>query len=100
MRDLIGPELTRILGVKLGFFEELFLGLAVRGLRELDHLGDVVYERLPQPRLAAEFLFRRLVRALEGASRGGARPPFQIPDHLATRWRLRPAAAPAGPATS
>jgi len=99
MRDLIGPELTRILGVKLGFCEELFLGLAVRGLRELDHLGDVVYERLPQPRLAAEFLFRRLVRALEGASRGGARPPFQIPDHLATRWRLRPATAPAGPAT-
>lgn len=91
MRDLIGPDLTRLLGVELGFWDEVLLGVAVRGIRELDHLGDGVYERLPQPRLAAEFLFRRLVRALEGAPRGGERPPFQIPDHLAERWRVRPA---------
>lgn len=91
MRDLIGPDLTRLLGVELGFWDEVLLGVAVRGIRELDHLGDAVYERLPQPRLAAEFLFRRLVRALEGAPRGGERPPFQIPDHLAERWRVRPA---------
>ncbi len=100
MRDLIGPDLTRILGVKLGFWDEVLLGLAVWGIRELDHLGDVVYERLPQSRLAAEFLFRRLVRALAGAPRGGARPPFQIPDHLAERWRVRPPsprAEPVGP---
>lgn len=92
MRDLIGPDLTRLLGVELGFWDEVLLGLAVRGIRELDHLGDVVYERLPRPRLAAEFLFRRLVRALADAPRGGARPPFQIPDHLAERWRVRPPA--------
>lgn len=91
MRDLIGPELTRLLGVKVGFWEEVLLGLAVRGIRELDHLGNEVYERLPQPRQAAEFLFRRLVRALEGAPRGGERPPFQIPEHLAERWHVRPA---------
>lgn len=91
MRDLIGADLTRILGVELGFWDEVLLGIAVRGLRELDHLGDVVYERLPRSRLAAEFLFRRLVQALEGAARGGNRPPFQIPDHLADKWRLRPA---------
>lgn len=91
MRDLIGPDLTRILGVKLGFWDEVLLGIAVRGVRELDHLGDVVYERLPQARLAAEFLFRRMVQALEGAPRGGNRQPFQIPDHLAEKWRLRPA---------
>jgi hypothetical protein len=100
MRDLIGPDLTRLLGVELGFWDEVLLGVAVRGIRELDHLGDAVYERLPQPRLAAEFLFRRLVRALEGAPRGGERPPFQIPDHLAERWRVRPARPAAARADS
>lgn len=95
MRDLIGPDLTRLLGVELGFWDEVGAGLAAAGLRELDHLGDAVYDRLPRSRRAAEFLFRRLVYALEGTPRGGERPPFQIPDHLAARWCVRPARTPA-----
>ncbi len=95
MRELIGPDLMHILGVKLGFWEEVLLGASAWGLRELDALGDAAYELLPRGRLVAEFLFRRLVKALQDAPRGGARPPFRIPDHLAARWGCPPAPASA-----
>lgn len=94
MRELIGPDLMQVLGVKLSFWDEVLVGASVWGLRELDHLGEAAVERLPRGRLMAEFLFRRLVKALEGTSRGGARPPFRIPDHLAARWGGARATAP------
>lgn len=97
MRDLIGPDLMRILGVDLGFWDEVLLSVVLRGVRDLDHLEGVAYEDLSRPRLGAEFLFRRLVLALQGTARGGSRQPFQIPDHLAEQWRFhgpRPASGP------
>lgn len=97
MRDLLGPDLMRILGVKLGFWDEVVLGLALPGIRGLDHLENAAYEKLSRPRLAAEFLFRRLVHALEGSGRGGNRQPFVIPDHLAQSWQLRSSTPPVPP---
>ena len=101
MRDLIGQDLTRILGVELGFWDEVVLGVVLRGVRRLDHLEGAVYQDLSQPRLGAEFLFRRMVEALAGTSRGGSRQPFGIPDHLAQKWHFRPGGAPgAAPAAA
>lgn len=88
MRDLMGEEITNLLGVELDFTDEISLRAFLAGIKELDHLERHVYKDLPKTRAASEVLFSKMARAMSGSERKGDRPEFRIPSELATGWRF------------
>ena len=88
MRDMVGQEITDLLGVKLDLMDEVALRLFLAGVKELDHLEGHAYEALPHTRLGSEFLFRQMALAMSGSERQGDRAEFKIPTELANLWRF------------
>jgi hypothetical protein len=91
IRHLIGDETADIIGVPpsdpVGDFGRLacatnWFYARVLGWTERESPGYAVVSRLVQP------FGRELLRGLFRLERGGERAPFDIPDHLARRWKL------------
>lgn len=83
----VAKRMVHTLDVDFKFANRMSAGLLTH-LTWLPHLTGVSLGELPPIRLAAEWLFRLMAMELKNKARGGARPTFQIPDHLAKRWRL------------
>lgn len=82
MRALVGRQVTKVLGVKLSFGEELLALVVLPILRWVDFLE----RRFVGVRKASFGLLQRMIVQIEEEQRGGNRPPFRIPARLKEKW--------------
>ncbi len=88
VRDLVGRDVADVLGIELGYLEEVMLRGFLRGLTTLDHLESAAFRHLPNRMVGPEFLFRTMYGAMMGRERGSERPLFQIPIYLKEDWNV------------
>ncbi|MGQ0578017.1 MAG: oxygenase MpaB family protein [Betaproteobacteria bacterium] len=82
MRALVGRQVTKVLGVKFSFGEELLVLLVLPILRWADYLEG----KFVGVRKASFGLLHRMIVQMEKEERGGDRPPFRIPTRLKEKW--------------
>jgi mpaB/rubber oxygenase-like protein len=90
IRHLIGPRTADIIGVPPADWTAVMLGPIAQAMQVVSFFG----QRQRLIRLLTADFNRALIEALLVFGRGGNRPPFDIPTHLADRWGVRQVAVP------
>lgn len=85
MRYLVGDDVAGIIGVPRSDWTRVLL-VPLSRLTHAISLGDQ-HDRLM--RTLSSRLNRAFMDAAIAVGRGAGRPPFEIPDHLADRWRVQ-----------
>lgn len=88
-RHLIDDETAKMLAVPALTPEEEETARRLTGtIRRFEHAEEEHYRDSHHHRTAAEWLFRTMVAHMMKLPRGWKRGLFEIPDHLATSWKL------------